>query len=108
MRAGGVDVGPDEADVDHATVNGVLSVELPASVLELADLGCWIDEAVGTVGPVDAPLAGFRIVEPGGQSLDVNVLRRSVHQEFLDFRVAVPDSAADGRAVELHPLVGPG
>src|SRR5262249_60286783 len=82
-----------------------LIVELPASILELAD-GGLAQRSVVAVGVVQAPLPGLRIVETQGQNLEVT--GRPIGLELDEIGAAVPDLPDHGRALVLEPRRGPG
>ena len=102
------DVRPDESNIDASAFPEFLVIELAAAVLELADhrLNGLAEGGVFAVGPVDAPLAGLRIVDAQGEALDV--AGRAIGFEFLEIGATVPDFSRDRGAVELDPGRGAG
>jgi len=101
MRSVRVGVGPNESNVDKFAVQCVCTVELAASVLELADLRTWVHGAVFAVGPIDTPLVRLRVVEAQCQSLDVAA--GTIEFDLLDDGTSVPHFARDESAIKLHP-----
>lgn len=94
---------PDVANEDHSAVEGVLGEEFTASVLELADIGRAAQTSLFAVGPVQAPLAGFRVIKTKSQTF--NMSSRAVAFEFLDLGFAIPELARDGGSVEFDPII---
>ena len=107
FEVGGVRIGiaPNEADVDELAVQCICAVELAAPALELTDLGTGVHGTVFAVGPVDAPLARFRVIEAESQSLDVAA--GTIEFDLLDHGTSVPHFARDEGAIELDPCVRP-
>ena len=54
-------VRPNKSNEDSFASHCILGKELAASILEFADLG-WVQDAILTVGPIEAPLVGLGIV----------------------------------------------
>jgi AraC-like DNA-binding protein len=81
-----IGVAPNEVDVDELAVQCICAVELAASALELTDLGTGVHGAVFAVGPVDAPLARFRVIKR---------VERWVRKDLL----------SGHRVVKIHPRV---
>ncbi len=63
---------PDKADINKPAVQGVLAVELTASILELANLRRY-DGAILAICPPQAPLMGLRIVLDADQVFWIDV-----------------------------------
>src|SRR5271156_6871949 len=55
------DAGPGISNQDHAAIESVLAVELADPVLEFAHLGRAGEGAILGVGPIQIPLAGWRV-----------------------------------------------
>jgi hypothetical protein len=75
---------------DASVIEQFVVEELAATILELSDIGPF-HGAVGAVGPIDAPLAGFRVVEAQaciGQSSH-RLLQHHAHTGPVQIRVAL-------------------
>src|SRR5512146_1315657 len=101
MRRARCDAGPDVAHQAVTPIVRVLGIELTDAVAELPDGRRPHQGPCFARGPVDAPLAGLRVVEAQGQSLDRPA--RPPHLHLLELGTAVPDLAGLRRAVELDP-----
>ena len=94
---------PKISNQDGFSVNRVLGKKLATSILEFADLG-WIHDAVLAVGPIEAPLMGFRIVETQGETFDV--AGWAIDLDGIELGAAIPNLVADTTPVQLDPGVG--
>jgi hypothetical protein len=64
------DAGYNKSNKDGSVIECFLIEKLAASIFELADRGLAQSAAV-TVGKIEAPLVGLRIVQAQGESFDV-------------------------------------
>src|SRR5204863_10131480 len=62
--------------------------------------------SVAAVGPIDAPLARFRVVHAQAQALEMR--RRAADFEFPEIGAALPHFSDDGDAVKFNPGVRAG
>ena len=88
-----VGVQPKKANQNGSAVQRILGVKLAAAVPELPDLG-YDQGAVLGIGPIEPPLAGLRMVESEGQTLDV-ARNRTIGFELFQLSAAIPDFAGD-------------
>src|SRR6266487_331310 len=93
-------VGEHIADENSAPAEVLLIEKLPAPVPELADRG-HAQRSGGTVGKVQAPLMGLRIVEPQGEAFDA--ARGPIDDELHQIGLAVPHLSDDGCPVVRDP-----
>src|SRR5438477_8627829 len=99
------DVGDQEAHVDGPAIERLLVIELTAPVLELA--GHRLTHgARADVREIEAPLAGFGIVESQAHAFEM--AGRPIGHELHQIGPAVRDAAHRARAVVLDPGLGAG
>src|SRR6266511_3994138 len=95
---------PNESNKDKLAIQCVLAVKLTASILEFADLG-WEDRTTLAVGPVEAPLVGFGIVQTQGETFDVASCR-TIGFKFFQLSAAIPNLPGNRRTIKFHPGSG--
>ena len=100
------DTRPDESGINRSALIDLLVIEFPSSVAKLPDHGIRLEDSIGRVGPVNAPLMGLRVVKTQRQTLDVGALVGALDIHFFYLRTAVQDLLTDRGPVEFHPFSG--
>lgn len=107
LEAAGIrsDVRDHESNEDRSAVQGFLGEELAASILELTDRR-WAQDPAGDARKIEAPLAGFGVVQTQAQRPDVAC--RPIDVELHQIGATVPDLSNDGGTFVFDPGPGPG